>query len=161
MPRITDETRAHNEAAIRAAMDRLLRGQIPPGGKCDLKTLAAEAGVPRTGFYPKGARPGPYQDLAAEFERRLELLRQTGQAPDPREAQITRLKVTVEELRARVSARDEAIEELTAFKTLAISRLAAQHEEIGRLRTALDGAGNIRTLPVRTRAAEPPTRFGQ
>ncbi|WP_225812181.1 hypothetical protein [Streptomyces spinosus] len=41
------------EEAIRAAMDRLLRGELPPGGRCNLKTLAAEAGVTRTGFYPK------------------------------------------------------------------------------------------------------------
>ncbi|SNT33914.1 hypothetical protein [Actinacidiphila glaucinigra] len=45
MGRLTAETRARNEAAIRAAMDRLLAGAIPPGGGCDLKTLAAEADI--------------------------------------------------------------------------------------------------------------------
>jgi hypothetical protein len=29
-------------------MDRMLRGELPPGGKRDLKTRAAEAGVTRT-----------------------------------------------------------------------------------------------------------------
>jgi len=41
--RISADQRQQNEARIRTAMDRLLRGQIPPGGKCDIKTLAREA----------------------------------------------------------------------------------------------------------------------
>ncbi|WP_319178512.1 hypothetical protein [Streptomyces sp. ID05-47C] len=44
MPRISNADRTRNEEAIRAAIDRLLRGELPPGGKCDLKTLAAERG---------------------------------------------------------------------------------------------------------------------
>lgn len=56
MGRISDSYRARNENAIRAAMDRLMRGELPPGGKCDLKTLARESGVTRTGFYPKKNR---------------------------------------------------------------------------------------------------------
>lgn len=76
MAGISDETRRDNEAAIRHVMERLLAGEVPEGGKRDIKTLAAQAGVARTGFYPKknrdGApRPGPYQHLAEEFERRL------------------------------------------------------------------------------------------
>ncbi|GAA3839645.1 hypothetical protein GCM10022403_084900 [Streptomyces coacervatus] len=53
MGRISVDTRAHNEEAIRAAMDRLLRGDLPPGGKCDLRTVASEAGMPRTAFYAR------------------------------------------------------------------------------------------------------------
>ncbi|MGW5219905.1 hypothetical protein ACWEQA_18730 [Nocardia sp. NPDC004085] len=37
MGRLTDQARTQKEAQIRAAMDRLLRGEIPPGGKCDVK----------------------------------------------------------------------------------------------------------------------------
>ncbi len=146
MARITDETRKHNEAAIRAAMDRLLRGELPPGRRCDLKTLAAEAGVPRTGFYPKGARPGPYQHLAEEFERRLAALHAAGEIPDPRDAQIARFKASVEALRRRVAARDEEIAQLTRFKDLALSRLAAQHDEIQRLRIQRDAPDNVLAL---------------
>jgi hypothetical protein len=40
--RISAAQRAENETRIRAAMDRLLRGEIPPGGKCDIKTLAQD-----------------------------------------------------------------------------------------------------------------------
>lgn len=89
MGRISDSDRARNEEAIRAAMDRMLRGELPPGGKCDLKTLAMESGITRTGFYPKKnrdgtTRPGPYQHLAEEFERRLTALQQAGEIVDPR-----------------------------------------------------------------------------
>lgn len=45
--RITAAHRIANENRIRAVMDRLLRGEIPPGGRCDVKTLATEAGVDR------------------------------------------------------------------------------------------------------------------
>jgi len=41
--RISAEQRQQNETRIRAAIDRLLSGDIPPGGKCDIKTLAREA----------------------------------------------------------------------------------------------------------------------
>jgi hypothetical protein len=37
---LTERARTQNETTIRATMDRLLRGEIPPGGKCDVKTLA-------------------------------------------------------------------------------------------------------------------------
>jgi len=134
MGRLDQETRERNEAAIRAAMDRFLRGEIPPGGSCDLKTLAQQAGVPRTGFYPKGDRPGPYQHLAEEFERRLHSLRQAGEITDPRDTQIARLKTENARLRERIAGQETAIAELDSFKTQAISRLAAQHAETERLR---------------------------
>lgn len=153
MARISEDTKSRNEAAIRAAIDRLLAGGLPPGGKCDLKTLAAEAGVSRTAFYPKknrdgSARPGPYQHLAEEFERRLRALQEAGQVVDPRAAQVERLKEQVAELKERVARRDADLAELTAFKTLALSRLAAQHDEIMRLREQAENPGNVRRLPA-------------
>jgi hypothetical protein len=78
--RISATQRIQNENRIRAAMDRLLRGEIPPGGSCDITTLAREAGVDRTAFY--GNRP--YTHPRAEFEHRLRQLQDTGQKPDPR-----------------------------------------------------------------------------
>ncbi|MFF9483116.1 hypothetical protein [Streptomyces sp. NPDC014733] len=153
MARLTETDKARNEAAIRAAMDRILAGDLPPGGKADLKTLAATAGVTRTGFYPKKnrdgtPRPGPYQHLAEEFERRLQELRAAGEIVDPRDSQIDRLKKQVDELKERIATRDEQLAELTEFKTLAISRLAAQYDEIERLRTQIDAVGNVRILPA-------------
>ncbi|MGV9232406.1 hypothetical protein ACWEQW_12375 [Streptomyces nigra] len=104
-------------------------------------------------FYPKTnrdgtSRPGPYQHLGEEFERRLKAQRDAGEAPDPRAAQIERLKAQVAELKERVARRDEALAELAAFKKLAVSRLTAQHEEIERLRKQAAAVGNVRHLPA-------------
>lgn len=81
--RISAAQRTQNENRIRAAMDRLLHGEIPTGGSCDVKTLAAQTGVDRTAFY--GSRP--YAHLRAEFEHRLRQLQHSGQTPDPKTAQ--------------------------------------------------------------------------
>jgi hypothetical protein len=146
--RITTAQRAETENRIRAAMDRLLRGEIPPDGHGDIKTLAREAGVDRTAFY--GRRP--YAHLREEFEQRLEHLRHAGETPDPRAAQINRLKNEVTELKARLAHADRAIEDLTDFRRQALSRLAAQHEEIIRLRDAAAGAGRVIHLPAERNA---------
>ncbi len=129
MARLSDTGRQRNEAKIRTGMEQLLRGDIPPGGRCDLKTLAAIAGVTRTGFYAKGDRPGPYQDI-----------------PDPRDAQITKLEDEISRLKQRLADNEGRLVELTDFKTLAISRLAAQHAEIERLRRSADRGDTVREL---------------
>ncbi|MGW1844194.1 hypothetical protein [Streptomyces sp. NPDC001966] len=152
MARLTEESKTRNEAAIRAAMERILKGDLPPGGRVDLKTLAALAGVTRTGFYSKNrdgtARPGAYQHLAEEFEHRLSELRHAGEIVDPRIAQIERLKAQNAELKERIVTRDEQIAQLAEFRTLAISRLAAQHDEIERLRRQVTDSGIVRQLPA-------------
>lgn len=142
--RITAAQRAANENRIRAAMDRLLRGEIPAGGHCDIKTLAREADVDRTAFY--GDRP--YAHLRTEFEDRLQQLHQTGQTPDPRTAQITRLKTEIDHLRQRISQADQKIAELTDFRGQSLARLAAQHDEIIRLREIAAGASHVIRLPT-------------
>ncbi|MEU9046575.1 MULTISPECIES: hypothetical protein [unclassified Kitasatospora] len=139
MARITEQTRSRNEHAIRSAMDRLLRGEVPEGGRCDPKTLAAEAGVTRTAFYPRKnpdgtTRPGPYRHLAAEFTRRLKAMQGAGGTPDPRDSRIARLKDANAVLAQRLQAQEKQLKELMAFRQLAVSRLAAQHLEIERLR---------------------------
>jgi hypothetical protein len=58
--RITAAQRIQNENRVRAAMDRLLRGEIPPGGNCDIKTLALEAGSTA----PPSTAPGPMHSYA-------------------------------------------------------------------------------------------------
>ncbi len=77
-------------------------------------------------------------------------LQAAGEIVDPRAAQVERLKAEVDLLKQRVAARDGQIEGLTEFKTLAISRLAAQHEEIERLRRHLTQVGGVRSLPPAT-----------
>ncbi|MCX5012452.1 hypothetical protein OG765_15805 [Streptomyces sp. NBC_00555] len=49
---------------VRAAIDRLLAGQIPAGGACDVKALAREAGISRASLYRTWGR------LKDEFEKR-------------------------------------------------------------------------------------------
>ena len=147
---ISQAQRRRTEDSIRAATDRLLRGQIPPGGSCDIKTLAAEAGVSRASLYRS------YSHLKDEFERRLAQMQANGHLPDPRSAQIVRLKDDNTRLRERLRTRDQEIAELTAFKTTAVSRLAAQHAEITSLRAALAARDNVRVLP---NALLPQTEF--
>ncbi|NUS17250.1 MAG: hypothetical protein HOY69_38625 [Streptomyces sp.] len=142
--RITAAQRTENENRIRAAIDRLLRGEIPPGGKCDIKTLATEAAVDRTAFY--GTRP--YAHLRVEFERRLNAMHEAGEIPDPREAQIARLKAENAKLRERLATSEQTVDELTDFRSQALARLAAQHEEIVRLREATVGTTHVRRLPA-------------
>lgn len=154
MARISAETRARNEQAIRAAMERLLSGDVPPDGSTDLKTLAQEAGVHRTGFYPKKnrdgiPRPGPYQHLAEEFDRRLKALHQAGTIPDPKAAQIERLKEANAALKNRLEQREDELAELKEFKQLALSRIAAQHLEIQCLREQTAAGPTVSTLPRR------------
>ena len=142
--RITAAQRAAYENRIRAAMDRLLRGEIPPGGNCDIKTLASEAGVDPTAFY--GNRP--YAHLRAEFEHRLQQLQHAGQTPDPKAAQIERLKADIDKLNGRLAQANSTIEQLSDFRTQALARLAAQHDEILRLRAAAAGNANVTHLPA-------------
>ena len=86
--RISAAQRIQNENRIRAAMDRLLRGEIPPGGNCDIKTLAREAGVDRTAFY--GNRP--YAHLRDRIRAPPPAAATGRETPDPKTAQIERLK---------------------------------------------------------------------
>jgi hypothetical protein len=143
--RTSPEQRRQAERRIRAASDALLRGDIPPDGKCDVTTLARQAEVSRAALYRS------YPHLKEEFERRLAALRAGGTAPDPRDAQITRLKTSNDQLRQKLADRDTAIRDLEQFRTLALSRLAAQHDEIRRLRRQVTpaAAGNVRSLTSR------------
>jgi hypothetical protein len=139
--RLTPQQRALNEKRIRAAASRLLSGDIPPGGRCDVKTLARLAEVDRAAFY--GSRP--YAALREDFERRVQALQAAGKHADPRDGQIARLTSQLTALTARLAQRDAAITELTAFKQAALCRLTAQHDEITRLRRT--GAAHVRRLP--------------
>ncbi len=139
---ISDTQRQQTEARIRAAADRLLAGNVPAGGKCDIKTLAAEAGISRAALYRT------YPHLKHEFEQRLNRLRAAGQHPDPRDAQIARLTDENLKLRARVTDLGLQVTELTAFETTAVSQLAALHDELHRLRQLAASPTNVIALPA-------------
>lgn len=146
--RITAVQRIENENRIRAAMDRLQRGEIPPGGKCDIKTFAREADVDRTAFY--GNRP--YAHLREEFENRLQHLQETSQTPDPKIAQIDRLKAENSKLKDRLARAQQTIEELGDFRNHALAQLAAQYEKIFRIRAGTDA--RVARLPAPRARAE-------
>jgi hypothetical protein len=147
--RISARRRQATEQRIRHAIDRLLGGDIPSGGRCDVTTLARQAGMDRTAFY--GTRP--YAHLRHEFEQRRLTLQQAGEHPDPRDAQINRLKTEIDTLKQRITRYEQSTTELAEFKQQALSRLAAQHEETTQLRAALQRASNVRRLPT-TRSAD-------
>ena len=119
---------AEPEARIRNAMRRLLAGPVPDGLKCDVKSLCTLAGVPRATLYRT------YPHLKAEFDRQRTAAQEAGQHPDPRLAQIERLKAEVATLRERLSRKNAQLDELQSFRAEALSRLAAQHAEISHLR---------------------------
>jgi chromosome segregation ATPase len=151
MRRLDQQARAQKEATIRAAMDRMLRGELPPSGKCDVKTLATASGITRAALY------STYLHLKEEFERRRDQLRDAGVIADPREGQIERLKEQVGQLKKRLATQEQQNAELTAFRVQAVSQLAAQHEEIIRLRAAAARGGGVRGLAVvRDRAPSGP-----
>ena len=149
--RISAGQRQRNETRIRVVMGQLLSGEIPPGGKCDIKTLARAAAVDRAAFY--GTRP--YAHLRHEFEARLQARQQAGDLPDRRDAQIARLKDQIATLRQRLADRDHTITSLRDFKNRALAQLASQHDEINRLRTQNQQAAKVRQLPARTSDAGP------
>lgn len=136
---------AEPEARIRNAMRQLLAGPVPDGLKCDVKSLCTLAGVPRATLYRT------YPHLKAEFDRQRTAAQEAGQQPDPRLAQIERLKAEVATLRERLSRKNTELDALKEFQATALSRLAAQHDEIATLRRQLDATppASVRTLPRR------------
>jgi hypothetical protein len=140
--RLSARQRQANETRIRAVMDRLLAGHLPAGGNCDVSTLARLTGIDRAAFY--GTRP--YAPLREEFEQRLHSIREAGQTPNSHQAQLASLKATIAGITDRLARRDRTIAELIDFKNHALSQLAAQHEEITRLRAAVASTGNLRVL---------------
>lgn len=143
--------RMANENRIRATIDRLLRGDMPSGGRCDIKTLASEAGVDRTAFY--GNRP--YAHLRVEFERRLHVLEQKGDHPGRSEGQVARLKEEITGLKERLAQSAATIDALTDFRTRALAQLAAQYEEITRLRDSAAAVSRVSRLPRRGAVIDP------
>lgn len=141
------ERHADAETRIRAATEQLLAGQIPEGLKCDVKSLCVLAQIPRATLYRA------YPHLKAEFEDRLGKVRDTGQQPDPRLAQIEHLKIEVTTLRERLTRATTEITTLEAFRSPALSQLAAQHDEIGALRNELQAIPDATLRPI-----SPPTR---
>ncbi|MYS37177.1 hypothetical protein [Streptomyces sp. SID4920] len=124
------------ERRIRAAIDRLLAGQIPSGGACDVKTLAREAGISRASLY----RTWGY--LKDEFEERRAAAWAAGRQPDPREARIARLRDLNQRLTGKLARTHTEFNELKENHRLLLSVLAAKDNELQRLRRELNTSSN-------------------
>jgi len=147
---VPDDKRQQAGQRIRAAAAALLAGDIPAGGACDISTLARQAGVSRATIYRS------YPHLKEQFEHDRAAALAAGSHPDPRDAQITRLKAELAGLKTRCAGQDQTITALQDQRTLALSRLAAQHDEIQHLHAAATaGTGNVRALRTAP-AARPP-----
>ena len=75
------------------------------------------------GLYSTAPRSTP---PAPALTRRLQALRQAGDIPDPREAQITCVKTENAKLRERLDRSKQTVDELTDVHTQALARIAAQ-----------------------------------
>ena len=143
-----EEQHIETEGRIRAAMAQLLGGDIPEGLKCDVKSLCTLSGVPRATLYRS------YPHLKAEFEHARSDAQTAGHQPDPRLAQIERLKTEIVDLHQRLNrgnAELAKLAELRTFRAEALSRLTAQHDEVTSLRRELASAAtaNVRGLTSR------------
>lgn len=116
------------------------------GGSTGCAARGAPENPPSTA--PSSTAPAPYAHLREEFEHRLTSLQQADETPDPRDAQIARLKGEITTLKERITRSQSTVEELTDFRARALDRLAAQHEEIVHLRETAAAAGHVTRLPT-------------
>lgn len=141
---MTSDREADVERRIRAAMEQLLSGHAPDGHKCNVKSLCVLAGVARATFYRT------YPHLKADFEQRLGRLRDNGDEPDHRLAQLERLKGDVARLRDQLARAHRVNADHETFRATALSRLTSQHDEITELRRELQAArgSRLRAVPA-------------
>ena len=100
---------------------------------------------------PRATLYRSYPHLKAEFERERSNAQTAGHHPDPRLAQIERLKTEIIDLHKRLTRGNAELAELRAFRAAALSRLTAQHDEVISLRRELATAAtaNVRGLTSR------------
>ncbi|MFJ4585090.1 hypothetical protein [Streptomyces echinatus] len=149
---LSQQQRDQIERRIRAAIDRLLAGQIPPDGACDVKTLGREAGISRAAHYRTWAH------LKDEFEKRRAAAWAAGQQADPREARIARLRDLNQRLTGKLTRTHTELTRLKERHQLVLSVLAAKDDELQRLRRELSTFGRASTAPVPLHSSSPTTQ---
>lgn len=127
------------EAAIRAAMERLLAGApLCSSGRLDVSTLAKEAGVSRQDLYRT------YASILNEFRSQVERIRTVGPAAtriDPA-AQAAQLRDAAERATRYRKERDEARRERDANA----SRVVYLQDQNRQLQEALNSFRGVATL---------------
>lgn len=139
---LSQDQRDQVERRIRAAIDRLLAGQIPAGGACDVKTLAREAGISRASLYRT------WGHLKDEFEQRRTTAQNAGHQPNPREARIARLRDLNQRLTSKLARTHTELTLLKERHRLLLSVLAAKDDELQRLRGELSTFSRTFPAPV-------------
>lgn len=136
-----DDRRSGTEAALRAAMARLLTGQpIHTDGTLDASTLAAEAGVSRQDLYRT------YRPVLNEFREHLTRLAASDAPADRRAAEVERLKAKLAEATER-SARYRRERYAARQKRDAnASQLAYLAQQNSQLRQQLEAAAGVSPL---------------
>ncbi|MEU3862931.1 hypothetical protein AB0F03_37585 [Streptomyces sp. NPDC028722] len=134
---LSHQQRDQIERRIRAAIDRLLAGQIPLGGACDAKTLAREAGISRASLYRTWGR------LKDEFEKRRAAAWAAGRQPDPREARIARLRDLNQRLTGKLARTHTELTQHMERHRLLLSVLAAKDDELQRVRRELSSPAPV------------------
>lgn len=132
--------RSQIEQRILAAIQTLLADEIPNGMNRDITSLCALAGVPRATMYRT------YPHLKAIFEEQRSHLQDA--TPTTNTSADTRRKIRLENdrLQLKLAAMTNKVHELEYFKSTALSRLAAQHEEILRLRSHHAKNDNVQSI---------------
>lgn len=133
--------RLQAEERIRAAIKTLLGGEVPPGMNRDITSLCALSVVPRATMYRT------YPHLKAEFEEQRSRLYETASSPVHKAERHQELQSEKDRLQRKLAEMTSKVHELEDFKSTALSRLAAQHEEILRLRAyCMDGNNKVRSI---------------
>lgn len=128
------------EDRIRAAIQTLLAGEIPIGMNRDITSLCALAGVPRATLYRT------YPHLKAIFEEQRSHLQDATHSTNTDAETRQKIRTEKDQLQLKLAAMTNKVHELEHFKSIALSRLAAQHEEILRLRSQHTKAGNMQRI---------------
>jgi len=136
-----DDRRSRTEAALRAAMARLLTGQpIHTDGTLYAMTLAAEAGISRQDLYRT------YRPVLDEFREHLTRLAASGAPTDRRAAEIERLKAKLAEATGRGARYRQERDEARRERDANASKLAYFAQQNGQLRQHFEAAAGVSPL---------------
>ncbi|MGY4544259.1 hypothetical protein ACVWY0_004203 [Arthrobacter sp. UYNi723] len=87
-----------------------------------------------------------YPHLKAEFEKQRSLLHEAAPSFDPRVESHHKLRSEKDRLQLKLAEMTTQVRELEGFKSTALSRLAAQHEEVLPLRSNCTEGNKLQSI---------------